>query len=245
MKFRLFILLLAPILTIPIFIPILDDAFTADWYNNSWEQRKKITTSLNTVISSDLTDFPALISFTDSDLTQTTESDGTDIVFTASDGTTELAYEIERFDQSTGEVIAWVKIPTVSASDNTDIYLYYKGTATSSSSSVWDSSYKLVWHLNQTSTGTVDEFTDVSDTGNDGTGGGTGVGVAVGVGTVVAVGIGTEVGVMAAIAVAATAVDMMELVVLVADIAAAMVASTFGVAVGSESVEDLTTALFV
>ena len=64
--------------------------------------------------------------------------------------------------------------PTVSASDNTDIYLYYKGTATSSSSSVWDSSYKLVWHLNQTSTGTVREFSDVSDTGNDGTGGGTG-----------------------------------------------------------------------
>ena len=38
---------------------------------------------------------------------------------------------------------------------------------------------------------------------------------------------------MTAIAVAATAVDMMELVILVADIAAAMVASTFGVAVGS------------
>ena len=147
---------------------------TADWYNNSWEQRKKITTTLNTEINSDLTDFPTLISFTHSDLTQATESDGTDIVFTASDGTTELAYEIERFDQSTGEVIAWVKIPTVSASENTDIYIYYKGTATSSSSSVWDSSYKLVWHLNQTSTGTVDEFTDVSDTGNDGTGGGTG-----------------------------------------------------------------------
>ena len=171
---RLFILLLAPILTIPIFIPILDDAFTADWYNNSWEQRKKITTSLNTEISSDLTDFPALISFTHSDLTQTTETDGTDIVFTASDGTTELAYEIERFDQSTGEVIAWVKIPTVSASENTDIYIYYKGTATSSSSSVWDSNYKLIWHLNQTSTGTVREFSDVSDNGNDGTGGGTG-----------------------------------------------------------------------
>jgi len=174
MKFRLFILLLAPILTIPIFIPILDDAFTADWYNNSWEQRKKITTSLNTEISSDLTDFPALISFTHSDLTQTTETDGTDIVFTASDGTTELAYEIERFDQSTGEVIAWVKIPTVSASENTDIYIYYKGTATSSSSGVWDSNYKLIWHLNQTSTGEVREFSDVSDTGNDGTGGGTG-----------------------------------------------------------------------
>ena len=147
---------------------------TADWYNDSWEYRKKITTSLNTVISSDLTDFPYLVSFTDSDFTKTTESDGTDIIFTASDGTTELAYEIERFDQSTGEVIAWVKIPTVSASETTDIYIYYKGIASSSSSSVWDSNYKLVYHLNQSSTGTVDEFTDVSDTGNDGTGGGTG-----------------------------------------------------------------------
>ena len=59
---------------------------TADWYNDSWEYRKKITTSLDTVISSDLTDFPYLVSFTHSDLTKTTESDGTDIVFTASDG---------------------------------------------------------------------------------------------------------------------------------------------------------------
>ena len=147
---------------------------TDAWYNDSWEHRKKITTSLNTEISSDLTNFPTLISFTDSDLTKTTESDGTDIVFTASDGTTELAYEIERFDQSTGEVIAWVKIPTVSASENTDIYIYYKGTATSSSSSVWDSNYKLVYHLNQSSTGTENEFVDASGTGNDGTGGGEG-----------------------------------------------------------------------
>ena len=173
-RLQLFILLFAA--SSLLFHPPSDfEANATDaWYNDSWEYRKKITTSLNTVISSDLTDFPYLVSFTDSDLTKTTESDGTDIVFTASDGTTELAYEIERFDQSTGEVIAWVKIPTVSASGNTDIYIYYKGTATSSSSSVWDSNYKLVYHLNQSSTGTVDEFTDVSDTGNDGTGGGTG-----------------------------------------------------------------------
>jgi len=147
---------------------------TADWYNDSWEYRKKITTSLDTVISSDLTDFPYLVSFTHSDLTKTTESDGTDIIFTASDGTTELAYEIERFDQSTGEVIAWVKIPTVSASETTDIYIYYKGIASSSSSSVWDSNYKQVYHLNQSSTGTENEFVDASGTGNHGTGGGEG-----------------------------------------------------------------------
>ena len=150
------------------------EANAADaWYNDSWENRKKITTSLNTEISSDLTNFPTLISFTDSDLTKTTESDGTDIVFTASDGTTELAYEIERFDSSTGEIIAWVNIPTVSASENTDIYIYYKGTA-STPSTVWDSSYLLVYHLNQSADGTVDEITDASGTGNHGTAGGTG-----------------------------------------------------------------------
>ena len=73
----------------------------------------------------------------------------------------------------TGEIIAWVKIPTVSASENTDIYIYYKGTA-STPSTVWDSNYKLVYHLNQTVDGTVDEITDASGTGNHGTAGGTG-----------------------------------------------------------------------
>ena len=44
-----------------------------DWYNDSWEFRKNITLSLNTAtgVNSDLTDFPVLISFTDTDLIQT------------------------------------------------------------------------------------------------------------------------------------------------------------------------------
>jgi len=146
---------------------------TDGWYNDSWDLRKKITASLDTVISSDLTDFPYLVSVTDSDLTQAAESDGSDIVFTASDGTTELDYEMEKFDQSTGEIIAWVKIPTVFGSVNTDIYMYYKGTSTSSSSP-WDDNYNLVWHLNQDSDGTVDDFADSSGNENHGTSGGTG-----------------------------------------------------------------------
>jgi len=158
-----------------LFHPPLDYEVNATdgWYNDSWDLRKKITASLDTVISSDLTDFPYLVSVTDSDLTQATESDGSDIVFTASDGTTELDYEMEKFDQSTGEIIAWVKIPTVFGSVNTDIYMYYKGTSTSSSSP-WDDNYNLVWHLNQDSDGTVDDFADSSGNENHGTSGGTG-----------------------------------------------------------------------
>jgi hypothetical protein len=158
-----------------LFHPPLDyEANATDgWYNDSWDLRKKITASLDTVISSDLTDFPYLVSVTDSDLTQAAESDGSDIVFTASDGTTELDYEMEKFDQSTGEIIAWVKIPTVFGSVNTDIYMYYKGTSTSSSSP-WDDNYNLVWHLNQDSDGTVDDIADSSGNENHGTSGGTG-----------------------------------------------------------------------
>jgi len=52
-----------------------------NWYNDSWEFRKNITLSLNTAtgVSSDLTDFPVLISFTDTDLIQTNESQGRDL----------------------------------------------------------------------------------------------------------------------------------------------------------------------
>ena len=163
------------VLLLPFVIPVLvDDAFAADWYSTSWEYRKKIEISLNSEISSDLSNFPVLVSVTDSDFIKASESDGTDIIFTSSDGTTRLAHEIERYDSSTGEVIAWVKIPTLSASATTDIYIYYKGVEEIDSSSVWDSNYRLVLHLNQTSTGTENEFYDVSDNGNDGTGGGEG-----------------------------------------------------------------------
>ena len=163
------------LLLLPFIIPgLVDDAFAADWYNTSWEYRKKIEISLNDEISSNLSNFPVLVSVADSDFIKATENDGTDIIFTSSDGTTRLAHEIERYDSSTGEVIAWVKIPTLSASATTDIYIYYKGVVEIDASSVWDDNYRLVYHLNQTSTGTQNEFYDVSDNANDGTGGGEG-----------------------------------------------------------------------
>jgi len=157
-----------------VIIPIgVTDAF-GEWYDADWEHRKKITLSLNTEISSNLNNFPVLVSVTDSDFTKSSDTEGRDIFFTADDGTTLLSYEIERFNSSTGEIIAWVNIPTLLAASTTDIYIYYKGPTQSTPTNMWDSNYKLVYHLNQTSTGTLNEFVDASGTGNDGTGGGEG-----------------------------------------------------------------------
>ena len=148
------------------------DAYGA-WYDTSWDYRNKITVSLNSVISNDLSDFPVLIKFTHDDLKQANESEGRDFVFTLSDGTTKLFHEIEYYDNATGEIIAWVNFPTLVAASSTDIYIYYKGnTVGFNSADVWNDDYVLVWHLNQTSTGTVGEFRDSTSNGNDGRGGG-------------------------------------------------------------------------
>jgi len=148
------------------------DAFGA-WYDTEWEYRNKITVSLNSVISNDLSDFPVLIKFTHNDLKQANESEGRDFVFTLSDGTTKLSHEIESYDNATGEIIAWVNFPTLVAASSTDIYIYYKGnTVGFNSADVWNDDYVLVWHLNQTSTGTAGEFSDATGNGNDGRGGG-------------------------------------------------------------------------
>ena len=148
------------------------DAF-GEWYDTSWEYRNKITVSLNSVISNDLSDFPVLIKFTHGNLKQSNESEGRDFVFTLSDGKTKLSHEIEYYDNTTGEIIAWVNFPTLTAASSTDIYIYYKGnTVGFNSADVWNDDYVLVWHLNQTSTGTVGEFRDSTSNGNDGRGGG-------------------------------------------------------------------------
>ena len=165
------ILSVLALFSIALIVP--SDAFGA-WYNDDWENRKKITISLNTEISNNLNNFPVLVSVTDSDFTKSSDNEGRDIFFTTNDGTTLLSYEIERFNSSTGEIIAWVNIPTLLAASTTDIYIYYNGPTQSTPSNMWDNNYKLVYHLNQTSTGTLNVFVDASGTGYDGTGGGEG-----------------------------------------------------------------------
>jgi hypothetical protein len=150
---------------------------TSSWYNSSWKYRKKITID-HTKVSADQTNFPVLISTTDSSWKDTSnsghagQSDGGDFVITSSDGTTKLSHEIETYDNTSGQLIAWVKVPTLSSSADTELYIYYGNDSVSNqwdAANVWDSNFKGVWHLPNGTTLSATDSTAV----NNGTASGT------------------------------------------------------------------------
>ncbi|MCD6457159.1 MAG: DUF2341 domain-containing protein, partial [Methanophagales archaeon] len=88
-----------------------------------WHYRKPIEIDHNK-IAADLTDFPVLINLaSDTNLSARAQEDGDDIVFTDSDNSTRLDHEIEKFNGSTGELQAWVRIPSLSSTTNTTILM--------------------------------------------------------------------------------------------------------------------------
>jgi hypothetical protein len=139
----------------------------------SWLYRKSITID-STKVSGDLTDFPLLINITDSDLSSKSRSDGYDIIFTSVDGITMLDHEIEKYTSGSGELVAWVRIPSLSSSSDTVIYMYYGNSDQSSSvenpTGVWNVNYSMVHHLEETSKtgGTYNDHLDSTSNDNHG-----------------------------------------------------------------------------
>lgn len=132
------------------------------WYNCDWSYRKNITIDKSRV-SGTLSDFPVLIHLaSDNDLRNGTRSDGYDILFTASDGTTKLPHEIETYVNSTGELFAWVKVPAVRSSANTTLYMYYNNSNAvnqQDKTNVW-TNYKTVWHMTENPSGAAPQILD-------------------------------------------------------------------------------------
>src|SRR2546422_10741998 len=107
--------------------------------------------------------FPVLVSRTDTDLQSKAQSTGNDILFTSSDGTTKLNHEIEKYVSSTGELVAWVKVPSVSSSAATVIYMYYGNAGAANQQNAvnaWDANYLAVWHLKEDPSGTAPQMKD-------------------------------------------------------------------------------------
>ena len=142
------------------------------WYSPSWGYRNKITIDHTKVPNTNQSYFPVLISTTDVDWKVVAsgghvgQSDGGDIVFTSSDGLTKLDHEIEKYTSTTGEVIAWVEVPTLTTATDTDIYMYYGNAGSSDQWNIngtWNSGgsnyFKGVWHLPDGTTLTANDST--------------------------------------------------------------------------------------
>src|SRR2546428_13989342 len=132
-----------------------------------------------------LSNFPMLYSGTDLALKSTgnggnvQSGNGWDIIFRAFDADNPgdnicgagvanctLDHEIETYVAATGQLIAWVRIPGLrtqtSPNPSTRIWIYYGDSGVSASTEnktgVWDTNFKGVWHLKETS-GTVSDST--------------------------------------------------------------------------------------
>jgi RHS repeat-associated protein len=110
------------------------------------------------VPNTDQTNFPFLFDTTDSDLAYVSNGghvsnpNGDDIFFsTDPNGLTKLDHEIESYNPSNGQLIAWVRIPTLSHTTDTVLYLFYGNpnitTPQQNPSGVWSGSYQAVYHL--------------------------------------------------------------------------------------------------
>jgi uncharacterized repeat protein (TIGR02543 family) len=141
-------------------------ASAPQWWNSSWQYRKQIIID-HTKVTGTLTNFSLLIEIFDSDLSSKAQPDGDDIVFTDANNV-KLDHQIELYDNTTGHLIVWVRVPQLSSTADTILYLYYGNLACGSQQNpagVWDTNYKLILHLNE-KTGT---HYDSTINGNNGT----------------------------------------------------------------------------
>jgi len=122
--------------------------------------RRAITIDHTKIPNSDQSNFPVLISGTYSYLAtvanggKVQSANGYDIIFTNDAvGSTKLDHEIESYNASTGAISFWVRVPTLSHTADTVIYVQYGSTAVTTSqenrTSVWDSNYQMVLHLGE------------------------------------------------------------------------------------------------
>jgi len=130
----------------------------------------------HTLVPSTQSNFTVLVSVTDPALKtvanggHVANANGYDIGFYADSGrTTKLKWEVEKYNGTTGNLIAWVKIPSVSSTTDTPFYLFYGDpsivTDQSDPLNTWDSNFKAVYHVGNGTTLTATDSTG----GNNGT----------------------------------------------------------------------------
>lgn len=128
---------------------------------------------------SDLSDFPMTFQGTYSYLAtvanggKVQNSSGYDILYALDSlGVTLCKWENEIYDPTTGKITSHIRLPTLSASTTTKIYILYDSASISTfqggaPGSVWNSHFLDVWHFNETITGSGQTIHDYTSNGHN------------------------------------------------------------------------------
>lgn len=154
-------------------------------YSTSWTHYMEITIQ-SSQVDTDMTNYTVTLDLSDissgHSFWTTVKSDGSDIRFTKSDGTTELAVEVEGNNIDTTGKTGWVHFlytGTLSSSSDTVVRMYYGNSgasypaedATYGRENAWNSNHRLVLHMSGASATAVDDTTsndnDVTADGGD------------------------------------------------------------------------------
>jgi len=124
---------------------------------NGFTWSKVLTVDSSKVVgSSDLVDFPVIVHITDPDFIHVSNGgkvesiNGYDIGFTGANSLL-LDHQIESYNPVNGELIAWVRVPVLYASVNTEFDVVYGNpgiTNDPSTDAVWNAGFISVWHMN-------------------------------------------------------------------------------------------------
>jgi len=153
-------------------VPVMVLAAEADWYNDNWIYRTKITI-LSSKVDADLENYPVYVDLSDLPAgfhTNVNQTDGRDIRVTTYNGTSEVPREVVFYDAATDTGELHFK-GNVDGDTNTDFYIYYGNSVASDyavdhtfgRNNVWGTNYKAVYHMGDLTTSTISDSTGVNN----------------------------------------------------------------------------------
>jgi len=151
--------------------------FTTPRLSDSWNYQMKVTFAGYNRPET-LTNFPALVvlstniaGFQYSQFLSTNQ----DLRFTASDGLSELPYEIDTWNTN-GFSYVWLQVTNL-VDANTCVYAHWGKSGQTAPTyttdgKTWNGNFKRVWHLRESGNGTAGEYQDSTSAGGNAQGGG-------------------------------------------------------------------------
>lgn len=146
----------------------------------AYSYKRKISIDESKCGTADSTDFPFCFAGTYDWLATTANggnvenANGYDVAFFSDEAlTTQLKHEVEKWTAATGAVVYWVKVPTLSASANTEIWIAYGdsgiSTTQADAANTWPSHFHAVYHLAEARSTSAGAYKDSTSNANHGT----------------------------------------------------------------------------